>query len=44
MGICRMAKKQGLCINLEGLDGEGDGREVQKGEDMCIPMIHVDSF
>ena len=28
--------KQGLWINLEGLDGLGDGREVQKGED--IPM------
>ena len=25
--------KQGLCINLEG-----DGRELQKGEDICIPM------
>ena len=24
--------KQGLCINLEGWDGEGDVREVQKGE------------
>ena len=23
--------KQGLCINLEGWDEEGDGREVQKG-------------
>ena len=23
--------KQGLCINLEGWDGVGDGREVQKG-------------
>ena len=22
--------KQGLCINLEGWDGEGDRREVQK--------------
>ena len=22
--------KQGLCINLEGLDGVGGGREVQK--------------
>ena len=22
--------KQGLCINLEGCDGEGDGREFQK--------------
>ena len=30
--------KQGLCINLEGWDGVGDGREVQKGEDICIPM------
>ena len=29
--------KQGLCINLEGWDGEGDGREVQKGGDMCTP-------
>ena len=28
--------KQGLCINLEGWDGEGDGREVQKGRDVCI--------
>ena len=24
--------KQG-CVNLEGWDGEGDGREVQKGGD-----------
>ena len=30
--------KQGLCINLEGWDGEGDGREVQKGRDICICM------
>ena len=30
--------KQGLCINLEGWDGEGDGRELQKGGDICIPM------
>ena len=22
----------------EGWDGEGDEREVQKGEDICIPM------
>ena len=27
---------QGLCINLEGWDGEGGGREVQKRGDMCI--------
>ena len=26
--------KQGLCINLEMWDGEGNGREVQKGGDM----------
>ena len=30
--------KQGLCINLEGWDREGDWREVQKGGDICIPM------
>ena len=30
--------KQGLCINLEGWDGEGDGREVQKGGDISISM------
>ena len=30
--------KQGLCINLEGWDMEGDGREVQKRGDICIPM------
>ena len=28
----------GVCINLEGWDGEGDGREFQKGGDICIPM------
>ena len=30
--------KQGRCINLEGWDGEGDGKEVQKGGDICKPM------
>ena len=36
--------KQGFCINLEGWDGQGDRREVQKGGDICIPiwLIHVD--
>ena len=29
--------KQGLYINLEGWDEEEDGREFQKGEDICIP-------
>ena len=28
--------KQGFCINLE--DGAGDGKEVQKGGDICIAM------
>ena len=32
--------KQGLCINLEGWDWEGDGREVQKGRH--IWPIHVE--
>ena len=26
--------KQGLCIDLKGWDGEGDGRGVQDGEHM----------
>ena len=30
--------KQGLCINLEVWDGEGDGKEVQKGGNICICM------
>ena len=30
--------KQGLCINLEGWDGEGVEREFQEGGDICIPM------
>ena len=30
--------KQGLCINLEEWYGEGDGREVLKGGDICIPI------
>ena len=30
--------KQGFWINLEGWDGEADGREVQKGGDTCMPM------
>ena len=36
--------KEGLCINLEGWDEETkrDGREFQKGGDICIPV--ADSF
>ena len=30
--------KQGLCIKVEEWDVEGDGREVQKGGDICISM------
>ena len=27
-----------LCDSLKGWDGMGGGREVQEGEDICIPM------
>ena len=30
--------KLGLCNNLERWDGEGDGREVQEGGDIGMPM------
>ena len=32
--VCLRKLKPGLCINLEGWDG----REVQKGGDICITM------
>ena len=40
MGICCMDQEtqRGALFNLEGWDGEGDGKEVQKGGDICIPM------
>ena len=43
ISICKIDSQwefsvQGLCINLERWDGEGVGREVQKGSDICIPM------
>ena len=35
--------KQGLCINLEGWGGEGDGREVQEeGTYIYLWLIHVE--
>ena len=37
--VCLTEFKQGLCINLEGWDGKGDGRGFQKGGDICIPMV-----
>ena len=30
--------KLGLCVNPEEWDGEGDGKEFQKGGDICTPM------
>ena len=35
--VCLRKLKQRLCIKLEGWDTVGDGREVQKGGDICIP-------
>ena len=37
--------KQGLCLNLEGWDGEGNGREAQKGGDIIyiyVQLTHVE--
>ena len=35
--------KQGLCINLEGWDGEGDGRKFRReGIYVCLWLIHVE--
>ena len=34
--------KQGLCINLEGWNGDQDGREVQKGGDIYIYLWLID--
>ena len=36
--VCLRKLKQG--INLVVWVGEGDGREVQKGGDICIPMAY----
>ena len=36
--VCLRKFKQGFYINLEGWDGVRDQREVQKGEDICIPL------
>ena len=32
--------KTGALYQPRGVDGEGDGREVQKGGDICIPMTN----
>ena len=36
--MAQETQMQELCINLEIWDGEGDGREFQKGGYICIPM------
>ena len=36
--LCLRKLKQEFCTNLEGWEGEGDGRKVQKGGEICIPM------
>ena len=41
--VCLRKLKQGLCLNLEGWDGEGDGREVQKDGDICISSVQFSS-
>ena len=33
--------QHGLCINLEGWDGERDRREAQKGGGICIGYIYM---
>ena len=41
--MCLRELKQGLCNNLEGWDGEADGREVEEGgETVYLWLIHVD--
>jgi len=34
--VC-LKDQTGLCINLEGWDGEGDGKKFQEGGHICIP-------
>ena len=41
--VCLREFKQGLCINLEGWDGEGDGKGGSRGRGhVHLPLIHVD--
>ena len=39
--VCLRELKQGLCINLEGWDGEGDVGGVQEGRDICTPVADL---
>ena len=36
--VCLRKLKQGRYINLERWNGEGEGREVQNGGLICIPV------
>ena len=36
--VCLRKLKEGLCINLEGWEREGDVRGLQKGGHICILM------
>ena len=38
--VCLRKLKQGLCNNLEGWAGEGDGKKVQDGGNICIPLVN----
>ena len=41
--VCLRRLKQGLCVNLEAWEGEENGKEAQKGGDICIHMAdHVE--
>ena len=41
--VCLRKLKQGLYINVEGWNGEGDGRELQKGGIyVYLWVIHVE--
>ena len=40
-GVWLRKLKKGLCINLEEWGGEGDGRELQKGGDICISLVQL---
>ena len=40
--ICLKELKQGLCINLEGWDAEGEGGRFKKGLYVYLWLIHVE--
>ena len=40
--VCLRKLKQGLCINLEGWDGEGDERFKREGIYVYLWLIHVE--